>query len=155
MTQIKDYVLLIVGACLTCGGLTVLALSGQFTRIIHIIGSMFLLLCILSPLTGTFDRIIHYSADWNVPNSSRSESQVWDYSAQAMSSSVENTIQDYVVTVTGHTAKNIDVAISYGDNAFTITDIHIYLAPDDAYKSTALADYVAIKTGVRPVVISG
>lgn len=154
MTQVKDYVLLLVGACLVCGGLTILAPSGQFERIIQVIGSIFLLLCMLSPLSGALEKVFDYRLASESPDPLYQTSDAWEYSAQAMSQTLKSTINDYVMAVTGHKARRIDITIDNDSSSFTLTDICITVDADDAAKKTAIADYVAIKTGTRPTVIS-
>ncbi len=155
MTQIKDYILLLVGACLTCGGLTILAPSGKFERIIRLIGSIFLLLCMLSPLSSMFHDVLDYSWKDSGFEQDYPTTDSWEYSASAMEQTMIDTIHDCVITVTGHTAKDVDVEISSSEQKFTMTKIEIVIHSSDSNKTAAVADYVAIKTGVRPTVISG
>lgn len=154
MTQVKDYVLLLVGACLVCGGLTILAPSGRFERIIQVIGSIFLLLCMLLPLSGTLERVFDYSPESKSSDPIYQNSDVWEYSSHAMSQTLKSIINDYVLTVTGHNARQIDVTVDSSGGSFTLNDICITVDADDIAKKTAIADYVAIKTGTRPTVIS-
>ncbi len=155
MTQIKDYILLLVGACLTCGGLTILAPSGKFERIIRLIGSVFLLLCMLSPLCSMFHDMLDYSWQDSVFDQTYTTTDSWEYSTAAMEQTMTDMVSDCVITVTGRTAKDIDIEISVNEQRFTITKIEIVIHSSDSGKITAVADYVAIKTGVRPTVISG
>lgn len=155
MTQIKDYVLLLVGACLACGGLTILAPSGNFERIIRLIGSVFLLLCMLSPLGNIFHEVSDYSWADAVSDPLYQTTDSWTHAANAMEQTMISTVNDCVNTVTGRDAKDIDVEISTSEQTFTMTKVEITIHNSDSGKSIAVADYVAIKTGVRPTVISG
>ncbi len=155
MNQIKDYILLLVGACLTCGGLTILAPSGNFERIIRLIGSVFLLLCMLSPLGNMFYDVLDYSWMDSISDQDYSANDAWEYSASAMEQAMTGTINDCVLTVTGREAKDVDVEISTNEQKFTMTRIEIVIHSVDSNKTAAVADYVAVKTGVRPTVISG
>ncbi len=155
MTQIKDYILLLAGACLTCGGLTILAPSGNFERIIRLIGSVFLLLCMLLPLGNMVYDVLDYSWMDSIPDQGDLSNDAWEYSAAAMEQAMTNTINEYVLTVTGREAKAVDVEISINEQKFTMTGIEIILDRVDSNKTAAVADYIAVKTGMRPSVISG
>ncbi len=155
MTQIKDYILLLVGACLTCGGLTILAPSGKFERIIRLIGSVFLLLCMLSPLGGMFHDVLDYSWQDSVFDQEYTLTDSWEYTAATMEQTMTDIVNDCVITVTGRAAKDIDIEIAVNEQRFTMTKIEIVIHSSDSSKAVAVADYVAIKTGVRPTVISG
>lgn len=153
MSQIKDYVLLLIGACLTCGGLTILAPGGNFERIIRLIGSIFLLLCMISPLTDLLHNIVDYP--WSHISSKVTEQShnSWTYVEQTLEQTLTDTVNTCVNTVIGHQAKDISVEISNDNQNFVVNKIEITVYSSDSSKLSAIADYVAIKTGVRPTVI--
>ncbi len=153
MTLIKDYVLLLIGACLTCGVLTILAPSGSFEQIIRLIGSIFLLLCMISPMIDIFHEMIEYPWNHTVSDATDQTSNSWAYIAHTMEQTLTNTVNECVTTVTGRDAKDIDLEISINNQTFVVTDITIILYSSDSSKISAVTDYVAIKTGIRPTVI--
>ena len=154
MSQIKDYVLLLVGSCLVCGGLTILAPNGQFERVIRLVGSIFLLLCLLLPIKNTWSHLYRNRHDIVDVPSTYSEQQSWEYAVDAMRETMRQEIDGYVVTVTGRHAYKIDIDMKVENKTFALNRIVITLFPDDMIKASAVADYVAIKIGVRPQVIS-
>ncbi len=154
MTQIKDYVLLLVGSCLVCGGLTILAPNGHFERLIRLIGSVFLLLCLLSPLKNTWDTLYDNRHSFIEAPSTYTDQQSWDYAANAMRKTMQEEIDGYVVSVVGNRAQEIEIDIKAENQTFSVKQITITLDKDDMVKASAVADYVAIKLGVRPQVIS-
>ena len=154
MTQIRDYVLLLAGSCLICGGLTILAPNGQFERFIRMIGSVFLLVCLLSPIKNTWSHLHNNRNNFMNDNVTYSESQSWDYAAKAMSKTVRDEIDGCVVAVVGNPAQEIYVDLQAENKNFSVNQIIITLQADDMVKASAVADYVAIKLGVRPQVIS-
>ena len=153
MTQIKEYVLLLVGACLVCGGLTILAPCGRFERMMQVIGSIFLLLCMLSPLTETISKLLEYKvfSDYEY---SYQETSAWDYSSNVMCRALETEINHHVVTVLGHEAQDVEIGIDHNNNNFSLAQIFITVSKEDYAKKTAISDYVFMKTGDRPTVIS-
>ncbi len=155
MTQIREYVLLLAGSCLICGGLTILAPNGQFERFVRLIGSVFLLLCLLSPIKNTWSHLYNNRNNFMNENFTYSDSQSWDYAANAMSKTMRDEIDGYVVTVIGNRAQEIHVDLRAENKNFSVNQIIITLQADDMVKASAVADYVAIKIGVRPQVISG
>jgi hypothetical protein len=153
MTQIKEYVLLLIGACLVCGGLTILAPGGRFERMMQVIGSIFLLLCMLSPLTETISKLLEYKvfSDYEY---SYQETCAWDYSSNVMCRALETEINHHVVTVLGHEAQDVEIGIDHNNNNFSLARIFITVSKEDYAKKTAISDYVFMKTGERPTVIS-
>ena len=154
MTQIKDYVLLLVGSCLICGGLTILAPNGHFERLMRLIGSVFLLLCLLSPLKNTWDNFYSNRQNFIEAPSAYTDQQSWDYAANAMCETMQEEIDGYVGAVVGKRARKIDINIKAENQTFSVEQITITLDKEDMIKASAVADYVAIKIGVRPHVIS-
>ncbi len=154
MTQIKDYVLLLVGSCLICGGLTILAPNGQFERLIRLIGSIFLLLCLLSPIKNTWSHLYNNRQNMIQAPFTYTDQQSWDYASNAMSETMKNEIDGHVVSVIGKRAQKIEINMKAENKTFTVNQIIITLNRDDMVKASAVADYVAIKIGVRPQVIS-
>ena len=154
MIQIKEYVLLLVGSCLICGGLTILAPNGQFERIIRLIGSVFMLLCLLSPVANTWSFIHNNYQEFFAEPSMYSDQQSWDYAANTMSQALQNEINSYVLSVTGSPADDITIDMNAENKDFSVNQILIVLDDKDMLKASAVADYVAIKIGIRPQVIS-
>ena len=153
MTQIKDYVLLLVGACLVCGGLTILAPGGRFERIMQIVGSIFLLLCMLTPLAGTINKLFNFNDLFDFEYAIQ-EANAWDYSSNVMEQTLKSDINSHIVTVLGHEAEDIDIVVDHNSSDFLLTRIFIMVSPEDLSKKTAISDYIFIKTGARPTVIS-
>ena len=154
MTQIREYVLLLVATCLICGGLTILAPNGQFERSIRLIASVFLLICLLSPLKNTWSQLNNNGNDFRNDNFTYSENESWGNAANAMSKTIRDEIDGLVLAVTGNHAQEISVDIRVENKNFSAHQIIITLQDDDMIKASAVADYVAIKIGVRPQVIS-
>lgn len=154
MTQVKDYVLLLVGSCLICGGLTILAPNGRFERLIRLISSIFLLLCLLSPVKNTWSRLLQNRQEMIQSPTIYSDQESWDYASNAMSETIKSEIDGYVVSVIGRRAQSIEIDMSSENRTFTVKQITITLDQNDMLKASAVADYIAIKIGVRPQVIS-
>lgn len=150
---LRDYVLMLAGSCLICGGLTILAPNGQFGRFIRLIAGIFLLLCMFSPIKNTWTQF-HHNKEYLKEPFSYAEDQSWDYTIDIMSKTLHDEIQGYVVTVLGHPAQRVEVDIQAQDSQFSAKQIAITLQASDMGKAAAVADYVAIKIGVRPYVIS-
>lgn len=153
MTQIKEYVLLLIGACLVCGGLTILAPGGRFERMMQVIGSIFLLLCMLSPLTETISKLLEYKV-YSDYEYSYQETSAWDYSSNVMCRALETEINYHVVSVLGHEAQDVEIGIDHNNNNFSLARIFITVSKEDYAKKTAISDYVFMKTGECPTVIS-
>lgn len=153
MTQIRDYVLLLVGACLICGGLTILAPSGRFERMMQLIGSVFLLLCMVSPLVGTIHELFDYKETYDFEYSYQ-QTSAWDYSSNIMTQALKTEINHYVETVLGHKPQNVEIMIDHNHTDFSLARICITVLPEDHSKKSAVSDYVFMKIGERPTVIS-
>ena len=153
MTQITSYVLTLLGVCIVCGAITALAPRGNFEQILRTVSGIFLLLCMIAPLSDVISGITSYTS-LHIDSGEADEAKtVWDYSADIMEDNLKKEINKHLKQVIGHEAKQINLSVVYEGDTFQVEEFIITVNADDYMRQAAIADYVEMQLGVRPSVI--
>ncbi len=154
MSAVKDYALTLVGACLACGGITMLTPAGHFEKVMRLLAGVFILFCIISPIKDGLDGLFSYDLSYSFGSGDYTDATPWEYSSRAMEEAVENKIYECVKTLTGDEAVSVSVEIDTDGSAFTLTGATVVIPAEHAGRAAAVADYIRMETGVQPQVIT-
>ena len=155
MTQIKDYFFIPVGVCLISGVLTLLTPDGKFEKPIRLIGGLFFLLCLLTPLANTLRSVASLELDLPVLTQTEFQDESRETATDLLEQTTKKEMLRHTETVLGHPPVDARINVSYENGAFIADQADITLAQTDMGKARAVADYLNLTMGLSVTVISG
>lgn len=154
MDGINEYFLTVIGAALICGMITLLSPKGNFQKSFALISGVFVLFCMVTPLTNGFETLENFDFSIDLDESNMEQNDVWQYSANAMEQVLIAQIDECVKKITSESAIKIEVEITSTDSGFVLSSAVIWVSNEYKDKLIAIRDYVKMETGVIPEVIT-
>ena len=153
MSLLYDYTYTVVGAALFCGIISVLGPSDSKGKVFRFIAGAVLLFCLASPLKNLGGELKNMDLSFDL-SEKYDASFAENYTEMIMENEIKSSINACIKEITGQGAEDIEIAISFGNDKYTVDSIRITLENGAYGKTAAVKSVINHRFGVMPEVIT-